>query len=399
MSNYELNLLKNQYAEKIRIELSLGIINRNKDGKIKKSIKLLNDINTGKSRRIQAEGNTIEECAEKLAKKYFETVEKKTDVLRFRTFGEVANEWYENKILSSDTSDGGKKNYKTDLTLHILPKLKDFDIAQLKAKDFQNFLNGFENKGVSMVKKIRMTVLRIVKYAMENEYMPYRMINLDMPKTIPIQKKEILTEELITALFKAYCQYPPALVFLAMLGIGIRPCELYELKYTEINIENNTIHIPNSKTDNGIRTVPIPKFILSLILVDKIKLEQKGLKPTYIFHQQIDPLKPHTAETLSKTWETTLRYMDIVNGATVYRNKIIKTTIEKKDELTPYCLRHTYCSLLNDCGISSYYKKKLMGHSLQGSVTDYVYTHTTDEKVALAAKPFLEMITRLYENS
>ena len=53
MSNYELNLLKNQYAEKIRIELSLGIINRNKDGKIKKSIKLLNDINTGKSRRIQ----------------------------------------------------------------------------------------------------------------------------------------------------------------------------------------------------------------------------------------------------------------------------------------------------------------------------------------------------------
>ena len=70
-----------------------------------------------------------------------------------------------------------------------------------------------------------------------------------------------------------------------------------------------------------------------------------------------------------------------------------------QDELTPYCLRHTYFSLLNDCGISSYYKKKLMGHSLQGSVTDYVYTHTTDEKVAIAAKPFLEMITRSYENS
>ena len=396
MNAKEFNSLKKHYEEKIRLDLQTGAIKVNKDGNIKKSMLLPRDINSGKSRRIQAEGKTVEECAENLAKKYRKVTEKTEDLMRFKTFREVAEEWYDIEILNASISEGNKKNYKTDLYLHIIPALGNLDIAQLRKKDFQSFLNTFAGKGQSMVKKIRMTVLRIVKYAMENEYMPERIITLKLPTTVPIKKREVLSEQLIKLLFKAQKSYQPAIVFIAMLVTGMRPCELYGLKYTDINFTKKIFYINKSKTDNGIRITPVPDFLLKSIRQDKEILEKQGLKPVYIFHQQIEPLKPHNANTLIKTWKTTLRQMDILNGATVHRNKIVKSTIPNKATLNDYILRHTYCTMLNDCEIGSYYKKRLMGHTLNDSITDSVYTHTTEDKIIKAAKPFVNYIEKLY---
>lgn len=396
MNAKEFNSLKKHYEEKIRLDLQTGAIKVNKDGNIKKSMLLPRDINSGKSRRIQAEGKTVEECAENLAKKYRKVTEKTEDLMRFKTFREVAEEWYDIEIRHASISDANKKNYKTDLYLHILPALGNLDITQLYKKDYQEFLNDFEGKGQSMVKKIRMTVLRIVKYAMENQYMTERLISLKLPATVPIKKRDILSEQLIKLLFKVQKTYSPAIVFLAMLVTGMRPCELYGLKYIDIDFVKKIFYINKSKTENGIRTIPVPDFILKLIIQDKKKLEKQGLNPTYVFHQQVDPLKPHNADTLIKTWKTTLREMDILNGATLHRNKIIKSTIPNKDTLNDYSLRHTYCTMLNDCEIGSYYKKRLMGHTLKDSVTDGVYTHTTEEKIIKAAKPFINYIEKLY---
>lgn len=396
MNAKEFNSLKKHYEEKIRLDLQTGAIKVNKDGNIKKSLLLPRDINSGKSRRIQAEGKTVEECAENLAKNYRKKTEKTEDLMQFKTFREVAEEWYAIEILNDSISEGNKKNYKTDLYLHIIPALGNLDIAQLKKKDFQSFLNTFVGKGQSMVKKIRMTVLRIVKYAMENEYMPERIITLKLPTTVPIKKREVLSEQLIKLVFKAQKSYQPAIVFIVMLVTGMRPCELYGLKYTDIDFDKKIFYINKSKTENGIRIIPIPDFVLKLISQDKKKLEQQGLNPIYVFHQQIDPLKPHNAGTLIKTWKTTLRHMDILNGATVHRNKIVKSTIPNKDTLNDYSLRHTYCTMLNDCELGSYYKKRLMGHTLNDSITDSVYTHTTEDKIIKAAKPFINYIEKLY---
>lgn len=399
MNNREFIALKNQYEERIRKDLSTGVIKKNKDGKIKKSITLPRDINTGKSKRIQAEGNTIEECAENLAKNYRKIIERKDESLRFRTFGEVAEEWYKIEILNGDISDGNKKNYKTTLYSHILPTLGNLDISQLKSKDFNCFLNKFEGRGESMVKKIRMTLNRIIVYAMENEYMPYRLIKLRLPKTEPIKKRVILPEEQIILLFKAQKKYAPALVFVAMISTGIRPCELYGMKYDDIDFDKKTLNVVKSKTDNGIRTVPLPNFLLKLILEDKKNLEKQGVKPIFVFHQQTEPLKSHTASSLYRTWKTTLREMDILNGAEIYRNRIVKTTINNADELTGYCLRHTFCTELNDCGIGSYYKKRLMGHTLEDSITDGVYTHSSIEKIIEKAQPYINYIEQLYNKA
>lgn len=70
MNSREYNALIKRYEQQIELELSNGIINYNKDGKIKKSILLSRDITDGHQRRLQAEGKTVRECAEKLANQY-----------------------------------------------------------------------------------------------------------------------------------------------------------------------------------------------------------------------------------------------------------------------------------------------------------------------------------------
>lgn len=399
MNSREYNALIKRYEQQIELELSNGIINYNKDGKIKKSILLSRDITDGHQRRLQAEGKTVRECAEKLANQYQKKVEHIDNTFKARTFGEVALEWYNVEIKDSGMSRGNKNNYYSDLNRHILPKLQKFDISQLKKKDYQLFLNSFAGKGISMVKKIRMTLVRIINYAMENEYMPERRINLKLPETTAIKKRKIFSSKEIALMVKAEKEYPPAYIFIAMLATGIRPCELYHIRYEDIEFKKGILYIKKSKTENGIRIIPLPDYVLSLIKHDRENLLSKGIEPIYVFHQQTNPLKPHNSSTLNRCWITTLNKMDIINGAELYRNKIINTSIPNRDEYSPYNLRHTYCTMLNNCGIGEYFKKRLMGHTLNDSITDSVYTHSTESDLIKAATPFINYIDNIFKDS
>ena len=399
MNNREYNSILKTYQEKIQRELDAGIIHPNKDGYIKKSILLSRDIHFGNTRRIQAEGKTVAQCAEKLAQKHRNAVEGVENKIKPKTFGEVAEDWFDVVIAPSGKSEGNKANYNTLLKLHILPVLKNQDITQLKKKDFQIFLNKFAGQGESNVKKLRMTLMQIIDYAMENEYMPEKRIKLNLPNMKPIEKREILSEEQIKLLVKAQKEYSPAWGFVVMVATGLRPCEIYHIKYTDIDFEKKLISVKISKTDNGIRVVPLPQYVVDLILEDKRRLNEKGIHPEYVFHQSTNPLSPHTATTLNMNWNTTLNTIDKINGAKLYRNKIVESTIPNRDKLTPYNLRHTYCTMLNDCGIGDYFKKRLMGHTLKDSITDSVYTHSSEEKIIQAAKPFLIHIQKLFNQA
>ena len=59
-------------------------------------------------------------------------------------------------------------------------------------------------------------------------------------------------------------------------------------------------------------------------------------------------------------------------GAKVYRNKIVESVVAP--DLTPYCLRHTFCTDLQRAGVVFNVAKELMGHS-DVSVTANIYTH------------------------
>lgn len=388
------------YKKLINRELKDGTININKDGKIKKSEYLGRDYETGKPIRIYGEGETVDKCARKLAIASLQAEGKLGSMkITKRTFAEVAEEWYETEIAHDAINDKNKYNYRLTLKNHLIPNLGKFEIAKIKPGDYKRFINSYAGKGVSTVRYIKTTLNRIIKYATAEGYREDIDVILKLPKTKPFVEKTILNDNLIKLLIKAQKEYWPAYVFVCMVATGMRPCELYHIKYENIDFENKTMRILISKNENGIRTVPIPDYALELIKQDRENLIAKGICPEYVFHQVKNPLLPHTSNSLKTNWETTLRYMDILLGAEVYRNKIIVSKFEGNEKYVPYSLRHTYCTKLNDCGIGEYFKKRLMGHTLNDSITDSVYTHSSVERVMEAAKPFLEEFEKLVKES
>lgn len=59
-------------------------------------------------------------------------------------------------------------------------------------------------------------------------------------------------------------------------------------------------------------------------------------------------------------------------GAELERNKIIVSKVST--DLTPYCLRHTFCTDLQKAGVPLNVAKELMGHS-DIQTTANIYTH------------------------
>jgi site-specific recombinase XerD len=69
-------------------------------------------------------------------------------------------------------------------------------------------------------------------------------------------------------------------------------------------------------------------------------------------------------------------------GATVFRSQITESVVA--EDLVPYCLRHTFCTDLQDAGVPINVAKYLMGHT-DIAVTSKIYTHQTDGMTAEVA--------------
>ncbi len=58
--------------------------------------------------------------------------------------------------------------------------------------------------------------------------------------------------------------------------------------------------------------------------------------------------------------------MDRENGAEIYRNKIVRSVVA--EDLTAYCLRHTYCTDLEAAGVPITVAAYLMGHNAKDAI-------------------------------
>lgn len=109
------------------------------------------------------------------------------------------------------------------------------------------------------------------------------------------------------------------------------------------------MNVTKSKTESGIRKVPISDYIYPFILSWYNSSECKFLLHT----EQQEPFK--------------------------YRNYYDSYFLPLIEQLgldqTPHCCRHTFISLLAEANISPTYSKMIVGHKGAMSLTEKVYTH------------------------
>lgn len=143
-------------------------------------------------------------------------------------------------------------------------------------------------------------------------------------------------------------------VILILIYSGLRISELLNLKKTEINIEKQCFQVLESKTDSGIRVVPIADKILPF------------------FKQWLEKDSEYLICTPSN------QHFDYRNFYDSYWKPLMEMLNMKSHK--PHDTRHTCVSLLTAAKVDERFIQKIVGHKGQ-NVTRQVYTHLEIEEL------------------
>ena len=170
------------------------------------------------------------------------------------------------------------------------------------------------------------------------------------------------------AILAVAARHRAGLWVLTLLYTGMRPGETAALTWSDVDFDHNEIHvhaakesgsraIKGPKTASGVRDIPIHAALLPRLL------EVKGKPFSLVF-----PTKAGTVQN-----ESSMRRMwnSFISG--------VEEELGRHAEgLTPYCLRHTFCTDLQRAGVPINVAKELMGHA-DIQTTANIYTHRDSE--------------------
>ena len=261
---------------------------------------------------------------------------------------------------------------------YIKPAIGRLKLRDVKDAHLQIILNGEVGKSRSHVEKIRRVLREMFSRARKSRLIAYDPSeDLELPSTTDGTHRS-LTDEERAVLLKVAETHHAGLYILALLYTGMRPGEAAALNWADVDFKNNMIHIhaavesgsgriKGPKTEAGVRDLPIHAALLP-------RLQAARGAP-------FDPV--FTGEGGSRLnsgnqyrlWKSFKRAMDIAMGAEVYRNQIVKSKLA--EDLTPYCLRHTFATDCARAGVPLETVRWMLGHA-DISTTANIYQHRDD---------------------
>ena len=273
-------------------------------------------------------------------------------------------------------SDAWYKQMEGIIDNHILPYIGDKLMRDVTASDIQRMMNRNSHFSESHQRKIAQIASQIFDSAEENDVVvkvPTKRIKI-APRNSQLCTRAITDKERTLTLQTAD-KYPrEGLFFLIMLFCGLRPGEVARLKMSDYDADAMILHVRRArkadgsdgspKSASGTRDVPVPLYLAERL--NKLNKKKNNLVCT---SAQGHPL---TKTSQKRLWNRFKRHMDIENGAKLFRNSVVESTLA--DDLRPYCYRHTYCTDLQDAGVPITVAQRLMGHS-DIKVTAQIYTH------------------------
>lgn len=264
------------------------------------------------------------------------------------TFSDVYKKWSAEKFPTISTSNvnGYKASYRCCEILY------NRTFKDLKLSDLQYVIDSC-GKNYPTLRKLKVLFNQLYNYAMKYEicnkdYSEYIDIakhkekNPNKTNRTPFSKEEI--ELLWVQKNNEFVQ-----IVLMLIYSGVRVSELLDLKRENVNIEEHCFDVVASKTDNGIRKVPIADKVYNFYK----KWYNDGEK--YLLHTA-DGKKLTYRNYYDSYWKPV---MELINS-----------------DHKPHDTRHTCISLLSEKEVSPTLIKKIVGHSGAMSLTEKVYTHT-----------------------
>lgn len=177
--------------------------------------------------------------------------------LELQTLKTVFDSWFEKAELKSGTAYNHQNSFKK------LSHLHNKEINKITLKDLEDALANYKP---TVQKTIRKTLRNCFKYAIKHDYVTKDITQyLEVEKHTNVKEINIFTVEEINNLWKNVGKSYYDDIPLILLYTGLRISELFNLKISDVDLENEVLNITDSKTKNGIRVLPIHKKIMSLI--------------------------------------------------------------------------------------------------------------------------------------
>lgn len=325
-------------------------------------------------KQYQVYGATLEEAITKM-------VEKKKELessLEAKGGNMTVKEWFD--LWKSTYKDNTKMTAKSlkmyDEKFVYLKPIYGMKLKDVQEGHLQKILNAEAGRSFSHLNKLRSVMTQLFSKARKLRYIVF---DPSEDLTLPDYTKgtrRSLTDDERQSMLAVVNTHKAGLWIQTMLYAGLRPGETAALLWGDINFDKNEIHVTTAlesgsrqrkdpKTAAGIRTIPIHANLKPLLM------QARREDPDLVFPNYAD--KPQSTDNLNNLWKGFIRTWDIANGAQVYRNKIIESTLA--DDLVPYTLRHTFCTDLEKAGVPLNVAKYLMGHT-DIATTAKIYTHT-----------------------
>lgn len=253
-----------------------------------------------------------------------------------------------------------KVTQKTTISTHIyrmraFEPLHDRIIADIRLFELQEL---FDNMTTSWSFKngCKSVLNMIFDFALKNEFIDSNRVSfIEIGKKEKVIDRRIFTKKEIETLWEnldsKHCY-----IILILIYTGMRIGELLNLKNEDIDLHNSCLTIRESKTDAGVRIIPISAKIFNLFVVNMVKDQEYFVKGETTNQLSYSTFKP--------------RFQKLLKSLNIEPHTIHDT-------------RHTFATLLNNANANQSAITKLIGHS-DFSITENVYPHKDTEELRKA---------------
>lgn len=283
-------------------------------------------------------------------------------------FGDYARMWLE-------TYKANRGINTREMYDHLLKKqfcsLDGMKVKDIRPLHLQALINEHSDTP-RICEQMRMALRQIFKQAISDSIvLKNPAADLELPRHIKKEKRALTAEETHAVETANLTERERAFIMIAY-GCGLRPGEIYALTWDDIDFKKSVIHVNKSivfekrnrpqvcypKTNKSIRDVEAPR-----VVINALKAYRSINITPILFYGQDGGYRGRNGYI--GEWER------------------IKKKIEEKlgheTDLTLYCFRHNYLTLLFYSGVSSKEAQRIAGHTSYKMIAE-IYAHLDAQK-------------------
>lgn len=281
------------------------------------------------------------------------------------TYAKVLYEWLEHHIVEIEESTA--YNYEKALPA-IIERLGENDITEITERMIYDYIKNLLHSSLAYSSaRIYCKIIKLsLRYAVRLGYIRFNPADdVKMPKKTQAEIQTYTSPEISLLLNVDGLEWVKNGIIIAF-RTGMRPSEIYALKWTDINLEKKFISVQRAisrigsktkltKTPSGKRRIDIDSLLVQYLSDMKKKREPDKI---YVF-----PSPPRGRRNYRIPWNISQHLKCMCNKAGIeYRNF--------------YSLRHSHATLLLEMNVHPKIVQERMGHS-DIKITMETYSHIT----------------------